>query len=151
MGGFYGLKAAPEAGFAAMALLCPAGEDVILEALDENDRKDRDDDTAFSSAVVPPRWDTIGLRSYFERQDSGWLASQVECPVLLVHARGDEVVPLAHSFLLAARLRTETTLLALEGGTHTTAQHEPQIHRFTAAWLLDKVGGLQISACTERT
>lgn len=151
LGGFYGLKAAPEAGFAAMALLCPASEDVILEALDENDRKGRDDDTAFSSGVVPPRWDTIRLRSYFERQDSGWLASRVECPVLLVHARGDEVVPLAHSFLLAARLRTETTLLALQGGTHTTAQHEPQIHRFTAAWLLDKVGGLQISACTERT
>ena len=35
MGGFYGLKAAPEAGFTALALVCPASERVMLDALDE--------------------------------------------------------------------------------------------------------------------
>lgn len=151
MGGFYGLKAAPQAAFAAMALLCPASEDVILQALDEREGSGREDDAAYSSEAAPPRWDRVGLRSYFQRQDSARLAGQVMCPVLLVHARNDEVVPLAHSLRLAGLLHTETTLLALEGGTHTTAQHDLRIHRYTAAWLLDKIGGPQVSACTERT
>ena len=60
-----------------------------------------------------------------------------ECPVLLVHARGDEQVPVAHSIALAACLRTDTTLLALEGGSHTTAQHDPAVTAYTLRWLLE--------------
>jgi dipeptidyl aminopeptidase/acylaminoacyl peptidase len=143
MGGFYGLRAAPEAGFAAIALLCPAGERTILEALDDMDNGSRErEETAgrpkSTSDITAPRWDIAGLRSYFDKQNSEHLAAGVRCPVLLVHARGDDVVPFAHSLLLTERLSTETTLLALEGGTHTTAQHDPRIHRFTAAWLLDQ-------------
>ncbi len=156
MGGFYGLKAAPQAGFAAMVLLCPAGEGVVLDAIAASEKADADaadetpaDATSPDGAGLdgpgaggadPPRWDTPRLRSYFERQDSGLLAAQVECPVLLVHARQDDVVPFNHSLMLVERLRTETTLLALDGGTHTTAQHDPRIHRFTIAWLHDQMG-----------
>lgn len=143
MGGFYGLRAASEAGFVAVALLCPAGEKTILEALDDMDNGLREPETTAgqpgsATDTTPPRWDITLLRSYFERQDSEHLAAGVRCPVLLVHAREDEVVPFAHSLLLAERFSTETTLLALQGGTHTTAQHDPRIHRFTIAWLLDQ-------------
>ena len=156
MGGFYGLKAAPQAGFVAIALLCPASEDTILRALDDIEREYADVERRYQGSaigpdVAPPRWDTAELRSYFERQNSERLASQVKCPVLLVHAREDEVVPFAHSLLLAGFLSTETVLLALQGGTHTTAQHDPQIHRYTAAWLLEKVGGQGLNGRTERT
>ncbi len=156
MGGFYGLKAAPEAGFAALALLCPAGEETILDTLADIDRDRAEGESsvqnpAFDPDVAPPRWDTAGLRSYFERQDSERLAARVNCPVLLVHAREDDVVPFAHSLLLAGWLSTETTLLALEGGTHTTAQHDPRVHRYTAAWLLDKTAGPGFSGHTGRT
>jgi dipeptidyl aminopeptidase/acylaminoacyl peptidase len=158
MGGFYGLKAAPQAGFVAMVLLCPAGEDVVLDAIAASEKADSGADDATTNGAVldgpgangaasavpegadPPRWDTPRLRPYFERQDSGRLAAQVECPVLLVHARQDNVVPFNHSLMLVERLRTETTLLALEGGTHTTAQHDPRIHRLTIAWLHDQMG-----------
>jgi dipeptidyl aminopeptidase/acylaminoacyl peptidase len=153
MGGFYGLKAAPKAGFVAIALLCPASEDTILRALDDLEREPADIERGYRGAtagpdVAPPRWDTAGLRSYFERQNSGQLASRVKCPVLLVHARKDEVVPFTHSLLLAGCLPTETTLLALRDGTHTTAQHDPQIHHYTAAWLLDKVRGRSFNGRT---
>ncbi len=151
MGGFYGLKAAPQAGFAAMALLCPASERVILDALDEKEETEPDDEATPSPGMAPPRWDTGALRSYFQRQDSARLASQVECPVLLVHSRGDDVVPLAHSLLLTRHIRTETTLLALEGGTHTSAQHDARVHHYTAAWLLERADGRRISAHTGRT
>lgn len=173
MGGFYGLKAAPQAGFAAMALLCAASEEVVLDALADEDGSDATGVTDASLPVeaapsgpvatryarprglapsstpaAPPRWDMPRLRTYFAQQDSRLLAAQVGCPVLLVHARGDEVVPFAHSLLLAGYLPAETTLLALEGGSHTSAQHDPRVHRYTAAWLLEKAGGIPASACT---
>lgn len=127
MGGFYGLKAAPEAGFAALALVCPAGEATMLESIDRGEEG--------PGADPSTRWDSPRVRAYFERQDSRALAARVSCPVLLVHARGDEVVPFAHSLLLAKHLRTDTTLIALEGGSHTSAQHDPDVHAHTVAWL----------------
>ena len=156
MGGFYGLKAAPEAGFAAIALLCPASEATMLDALADihgglDEGESDAQNAAFAPHVAPPRWDSDGLRSYFERQNSERLAARVECPVLLVHARGDEVVPFSHSLQLAGWFSTETTLLALEGGTHTTAQHDPRVHRYAAAWLWEQTAGPDFNAHTGRT
>jgi uncharacterized protein len=130
MGGFYGLRAAAAglAGLRALVLLCPANETLFIDALE---REEEFGDEA--------RWDTRALRCYFDRQDSAMLAGAVHCPVLLVHARGDDVVPFEHSLLLAKRLAGETTLLALPGGTHTSAQHDPGIHRRTLDWLEDRL------------
>ncbi|GEM_PF-695459 len=158
MGGFYGLKAQPEAQFAALVLLCPAGEDVILEALQELEEPEpspvhslstpavspRDPDHAPTGAatpapVAPPRWDRCRLQQYFERQDSRRIAELVNCPVLLVHARPDRTVPFAQSLLLTRHLGTDTTLLALEHGSHTSAQHDPAMHAYTIAWLQDRL------------
>ena len=161
MGGFYGLKAAPEAGFTALALLCPASERVILDALDEDDPEPATMAAGGGAAqppmmaagggaaqpAAPTRWDLPHLKAYFERQDSLALAARVRCPVLLVHARADSVVPFAHSLALAQHLAGDTTLVALAGGTHTSAQHDPAIHRLATRWLLDQVK----NACTERT
>jgi uncharacterized protein len=148
MGGFYGLKAAPEAGFTAIALLCPASEQVLLDALDAGGAESATmaEGGGAAQPPAPPRWDIPRLRAYFEGQDSVALAARVRCPVLLIHAREDSVVPLAHSLTLARHLAGDATLLALSGGTHTSAQHDPAIHRLTAHWLLDQV----TSACTER-
>jgi len=149
MGGFYGLKAAPEAGFTALALLCPASERVIIDALDgvEEGRADTESPGGAAQPAAPTRWDVPRLRAYFEQQDSVALAARVRCPVLLVHAREDSVVPLGHSLTMARHLGGNATLVALAGGTHTSAQHDPAVHRLTARWLLDQFK----SACTERT
>jgi uncharacterized protein len=130
MGGFYGLRAAASGlpGLRALVLLCPASETLFLDALDRGDE--------FNDEA---RWDTGALRSYFEQQDTAALAGEVQCPVLLVHARGDDVVPFEQSLLLARRLAGEATLLALPGGTHTSAQHDPGIHRRTLDWLEDRL------------
>ena len=80
MGGFYGLKAAPEAAFAAMALLCPATESVILHAIDQHeaggDERIEGDTEAIAidaktgsggqvdgAADTPTRWDSQALAS----------------------------------------------------------------------------------------
>jgi uncharacterized protein len=149
MGGFYGLKAAslPAAGFRSLALLCPASEQVILGAIrGSEERRDKGGGDAAQPAG-PTRWDVPRLAAYFRTQDSLALAARVGCPVLLVHARGDAVVPFDHSLALARHLAGDTTLVALADGSHTSAQHDPAIHRQTAAWLLAQVK----SACTGRT
>jgi dipeptidyl aminopeptidase/acylaminoacyl peptidase len=166
MGGFYGLKAAATgtAGFAAVALLCPATAEVMLEGLDDIESRDTEADSADGDPAAPAtRWDMPGIKDYYRRENSMALASRVKCPVLLVHARGDELVPFGHSLELAAHLPGDTTLVALAGGSHTSAQHDPEVHRLTARWLLDhtegdpghsgrRPGGVQImDACTERT
>lgn len=150
MGGFYGLKAATTEDFAAVVLLCPAGEQVILDALDEADpaaaRTEAEAPAAaeVAEAAPPaggerPLWDRAALRGYFEAQDSTHLAGLVSSPVFIVHARGDEVVPFDHSLHLAGALAGPATLLALPGGSHTTAQHDPDIHRLTTDWLRAQV------------
>jgi dipeptidyl aminopeptidase/acylaminoacyl peptidase len=136
MGGFYGLKAAPEAEFTAMALLCAASEKVMLGAIDEAEETPAD-----------TRWDVPRLRAYFEQQDSCRLAARIRCPTLLIHVRTDAVVPFSHSLALAQHLGGDATLRALAEGTHTTAQRDPAIHEFTSRWLLARVR----DACTART
>jgi dipeptidyl aminopeptidase/acylaminoacyl peptidase len=147
MGGFYGLRAEPEAGFAAMALLCPAGESVILEALDDDEDSEAParQGQGAASASAAPRWDKPRLRAYFAQQDSRELAARVRCPILLVHARPDLRVPFAHSLTLAEHLRTDTTLVALESGSHTSAQHDPAVHAYTAAWLWSRISETRTS------
>ncbi len=151
MGGFYGLKAASEARFTAMVLLCPAGETVMLAAIDDAETTTCDTElpsaAAESQTAASARWDVAALRAYFQRQDSRRLAARVGCPTLLVHVRDDPVVPLEHSLMLAAGLRGDATLLALATGTHTTAQHDPAVHALTASWLLAQIK----TACTGRT
>ena len=56
-------------------------------------------------------------------------------PVLLVHARGDVVVPLEHSLTLAAALAGPTDLVILAGGDHTSAQSSPVVHERVIRWL----------------
>lgn len=134
MGGFYGLKAAKEAGLAAAVLVCPATESVMMHGIDEHEGQSSSPDDP------SPRWDFAQMRAYFQEQDALLMARSVKCPVLLIHARSDEVVPLTHTLLLTQALPVDTTLWAQAEGTHTTAQHDPRLHRLTVAWLWEALG-----------
>lgn len=149
MGGFYGLKAAPLARFAAAVLVCPAGPDVMLRSLDDSsevhgdtETPDRPDGQSAEAPARPDstRWDIPRLRAYFERQDSLALAAQVECPIMLVHTRPDAQVPLSHSLALAQHLRGDSSLVILREGSHSSAQHDPSIHAESLDWLWEQIG-----------
>ena len=45
-------------------------------------------------------------------------------PLLLIHARGDEVVPYSHSEKLYERAAEPKRLVLLEGGHHRSVQHD---------------------------
>jgi uncharacterized protein len=142
MGGFYGLKAALPAEFAAIALLCPASEQTLLALLSgaEDTVAPGDSEAPADASEPSARWDRSAFRAYLEAQDSTELATRLTCPVLLVHARGDEQVPFAHSLMLAGRFASDTTFVALAGGSHTSAQHDPGVSAYTAEWLLRNGG-----------
>jgi uncharacterized protein len=152
MGGFYGLKAATRLVFAAVALVCPASERDLLALFSAHASMTAAPDTEVAGGTpatgdadreMPApeaRWDRPALCAYFRSQDSALLAAQVTCPVMLIHARGDDQVPISHSLMLAERLTVETLLLALPGGSHTSAQHDPEVTAFAAQWLLSKRG-----------
>jgi pimeloyl-ACP methyl ester carboxylesterase len=160
MGGFYGLKAAAAGWLTAVVLVCPASEDAMLDGLEETEARNEDSEATpgrsaapgdvvggAAQPAAPTRWDVPRMQAYFQRQRSPEIAKRVRCPTMLVHARGDDVVPLRHSLALTAHLGGDVTLLILEGGTHTSAQHDPALHAYTARWLLERVR----NACTART
>ena len=52
----------------------------------------------------------------------------LEIPVLLLHAEGDEQVPVEHSRALAELLRSpHSRLIAVPGGHHRSVQHDPEL------------------------
>ncbi len=138
MGGFYGIRAATAAGFAGLVLLCPANRGVLLEAVRK--AQEEQDSSRPSRSASPARWDLASMCRYLEEQEEWEGIWEVTCPALLVHARGDEVVPLEQSLELARRLPGEVTLKILPGGSHTSAQHDPAIHRLTMRWLANLAG-----------
>jgi dipeptidyl aminopeptidase/acylaminoacyl peptidase len=132
LGGYFGLQAALPAGFAAMALVCPATEAVMLAALDggfdEHQARERG---------LQLRADVGAMRAYFRAADAHATAARIDCDVLLLHARGDTVVPLASSLELAERLCGRTDMVILSGGDHSSAQGSVAIDRLTVEWLLE--------------
>lgn len=133
MGGFYGLRAAADVGFAALALLCPADERVLLPGLGT-----RLTEAELSGRGLAVRIEVDGLRAYLESCETLGDAGDIAGPVLLVHARGDAVVPLEHSLTLAAALAGPTDIVILAGGDHGSAQASPVVHERVIRWLIER-------------
>lgn len=133
MGGFYGLRAAAHVRFAALALLCPADERVLLPGLATRPSEDE-----LSNSGLAVRIDIDGLRAYLESCETVRDAGDITGPVLLVHARGDAVVPLEHSLTLAAVLAGPADLIILAGGDHGSAQASPAVHERVTRWLIER-------------
>ena len=135
MGGYYGLRAARDADFAAVAVLCPANEQVMLRALER-----KHEWSTAQDAGLEARLDEEALTAFFRSHDLLATASQVTTPVLIVHARGDEKVEVQHSLDLAAHLADEAHLWLLPEGSHTSAQSSPQMHSRVIGWLKARLG-----------
>lgn len=133
MGGYYGLLAAADAGFAAAALICPASEEVLLAGVD------RPAAVTFAGNDPTQRLDRERLREYLRTHPALAAAGDVTCPVLLLHARGDDVVPLRHTLALAERLAGPVDVVITPGGDHRSIQASPVMHRRVALWLREQL------------
>ena len=54
--------------------------------------------------------------------------AELEAPILIMHAEGDERVPVNHSRELAAFFsRPDSRLIVASGGHHRSVQHDPEL------------------------
>lgn len=122
MGGYLALVAAPLAGAAAVVAICPASAEGLRRGLKSG---------AFKLEADVPALD--GFLSAHELDEA---AASLEMPVLVLHAEGDEQVPVEHSRELAHRLRSpDARLITVPGGHHRSVQHDPELVALSLRWI----------------
>ena len=121
MGGFVALAAAARSGAAGVVAICPAGRDQLLAGL--------------RARHFDFRADHAALEPLIAAQDLDAAARRLGPRLLLVHAEGDASVPIAHSRRLHAAAPA-SRLIAVPGGDHQSAQHDPALQAETVAFLV---------------
>jgi fermentation-respiration switch protein FrsA (DUF1100 family) len=134
MGGLLALHVAATSGdVAAVVAISPASEQLLLGDLR---RLARGEPPPPGSSLEEMRVDAPGLVAWLEEHDVREAVELIGSkPLMLVHARGDEVVPFELSEELYRRAREPKRLLALEAGHHRSAQHDPEVQGETLRWL----------------
>jgi alpha-beta hydrolase superfamily lysophospholipase len=114
MGGYVALLAAARLDAAAVVAICPAGADHLLRAL----RSGR-----FEFAA-----DERALAGFLTEHSLELVVADLDCSMLLLHAEGDEQIPVEHSRALYEAAGMERKrLIALPGGHHRSIQHDPEM------------------------
>jgi alpha-beta hydrolase superfamily lysophospholipase len=122
MGGYLSLVCAEEAAAAAVVAICPASAEGLRRGLAEKRFTFQADEPALAAF----------LAAHDEHETVGWL----EVPILLLHAEGDEQVPVEHSRDLAGRLRSPASrLIAVPGGHHRSVQHDPDLQAVSVRFI----------------
>ncbi len=126
MGGCLAIAAAPVCDARTVIAICPASPEGLRRGIAAG---------RFSFDVDVPELD--GLLATI---DLGAIVQSLAIPILLLHAEGDEQVPVAHSRQLATRMNTTASrLIVLPGGHHRSIQHDEELQatslRFIAAAL----------------
>ncbi len=123
MGGWLAIHAA--ATFAAIAgaiAICPAREQGLREGLREGRFTMRADVEALDA------W----LSEHDVREAVGKIAPK---PLALLHARGDEQVPVEYSEDLHRLAGEPSKLLVVPGGDHHSVQHDAELQTASLSWL----------------
>ena len=114
LGGYVALLAAERLHAAAVVAICPAGAEHLSRGLDG----DRFDFACNRQA----------LRGFLAEHDLVLALESLESALLLLHAEGDEQIPVDHSAALYREARTEhKRFLALPGGHHRSVAHDPEL------------------------
>ena len=114
MGGYLAIMAAACARASAVVAICPASPEGLRRGLHTG--------TFRFDADVP------ALDPLLECSDLHAAVRSLEIPLLLLHAEGDERVPVEHSRELATHTRVAASrLIAVPGGHHRSLQHDPEL------------------------
>jgi dipeptidyl aminopeptidase/acylaminoacyl peptidase len=134
MGGLMAIHAgAASDRVAAVVAICPAAEWMLAEDVR---RIAEGRPPARGSALAEMRIDAPALAGWLETTDVGEAVQRMGTkPLLIIHARGDEVVPYTHSEKLFELASEPKKLLLLEGGDHRSAQHDAELQGESLRWL----------------
>jgi fermentation-respiration switch protein FrsA (DUF1100 family) len=122
MGGYLALLAADRVAARAVVAICPAPAEGLLRGL-------RAGSLRFDA-------DVEAVSAFLERHPLDTAVAALDLPVLLLHAGGDEQVPVQHSRELAQRLAHEASrLIEVPGGHHRSIQHDEELQAVSLRWL----------------
>ena len=127
MGGCFALLAAAAAGARAVVAICPASTGGLRRAV--------------LAATLGFDAEAHALGGYLGSVEVDDVVAALEVPVLLLHAEGDETVPVAHSRELASRLRhPDSRLVAVPGGHHRSVQHDEELQAVSLRFIQRSLG-----------
>jgi alpha-beta hydrolase superfamily lysophospholipase len=123
MGGCLAMLAATRARARAVVAICPASPEGLRRGLHAG-RFQLEADVCELDAVLAG----CDLESAVE---------ELEVPLLVLHAAGDEQVPVEHSRELAKHFRSDKSrLIVVPGGHHRSIQHDPALQAQTVKFIL---------------
>ena len=122
MGGYLAILAAGHLGARAAVAICPAGADGLARGL-------RDGEFEFTA-------DVPSLEAFLAEHPLDAAVERLTLPLLLLHAEGDERVPVAQSRELARRAPDpRSELVVVPGGHHRSVQHDAELQGHALRWL----------------
>lgn len=123
MGGYFALAGAERLRADAVVAICPASAEHLLKGLRDGE--------------LPFRADSFELERFLLEHDAGDAAEKLRAPLLLLHADGDETIPIEHSRMLRERARSSSRvkLVELPGGHHRSVQHDPELQGYALRFL----------------
>jgi alpha-beta hydrolase superfamily lysophospholipase len=128
MGGCFAILAAERASAAAIVAICPASVSGLRRGL-------ADGKLGFAA-------DLPALDGLLEGVDLSEVVESLQARLLLLHAEGDEVVPVEHSRELAAHLSIPgSRLITLPGGHHRSIQHDEEIQAVSLRFIEQAFAG----------
>jgi alpha-beta hydrolase superfamily lysophospholipase len=130
MGGYLALVAAGSLGARAVVAICPAGAEGLRRGL----RAGRFE----LEADVP------ALEAFLAANAELEAACALPAPLLLLHAEGDEQVPIARSQAIAdarGRVGLPTRFVRVPGGDHRSVQHDQELQDLSVRFVLRALGG----------
>jgi uncharacterized protein len=114
MGGYLAILAAQPAEAAAVVAICPAGGEGLRRGL--------------RSGAFEFDADVDALDRFLAAHDLSDAVAALEVPLLLLHAEGDERVPVEQSRELATgATHPSSRLIAVPGGHHRSIQHDDEL------------------------
>lgn len=122
MGGYLAIVAAQNTAARAIIAICPASAEGLRRALLSSN-------LTFSANAQ-------SLASFLSNHELYPALESLELPLLLLHAEGDERVPVEHSRELARRAsHPASRLITVRGGHHRSVQHDPELQAVSLRWL----------------
>jgi pimeloyl-ACP methyl ester carboxylesterase len=124
MGGYLALVTAASVDARAVVAICPANGASMARGLAAG----RFEFDADLDVLAPLLAEHDELRA----------AEELDVPLLLLHAEGDEIVPVEHSRALHAAAAC-SRLVTVPGGHHRSVQHDPELQALATRFILDAV------------
>ncbi len=127
MGGYLAIRAAAEVGAQAVVAICPATAGGLRRGLEQG---------TLSFAADRPSLETL-----LDAGDLAPVVASLPAPLLLMHARGDERVPVQHSRELASAFHAPgSRLIEVPGGHHRSVQHDDDLQAASLRFVQKALG-----------